>query len=101
MKKTKSFMSNIIIFGIKYKIKYVNLLSDNYLGWFKPIEQEILIEHTLKGDKRMKTLIHEIGHGVFHTTGLNQTSIGYDLQEIIVENIAQAIVQNFDIKPKK
>ena len=55
----------------------------------------------LKGDAFFITLIHEIGHAVWDATGLNETSIPHDIQEIIVDNFAKGLVQNLDIKLKK
>ena len=46
------------------------------------------------------TLLHELFHGAFYESALGQTSIDEDIEEIIVEQFAKVLLDNFDIKPK-
>ncbi len=46
------------------------------------------------------TLLHELTHAVFNEGGLDQTSISDDIQEVIAEQIARALIANFNIQPK-
>ena len=60
----------------------------------------IMINSDLSKDEFNQTLIHELGHAMFHAIGLHQTSIGYNLEEIIVENFSKIVVEKFNVKLK-
>lgn len=98
--KNKKMIFNI--FGKKIKVKLEKNISSHGLeGLYSPKEKQILYAQHEDEKELMKTLIHEIGHAVWHITGLSQTSISHDVQEIICENISQAVVDNLSVKFKK
>jgi len=94
-------MKAIGIFGVKYRIKIVDLSGSEHDAIIDHTSKIVLMDKKLKGEKFCETLVHELGHAMFETTGLNQTSISADLQEVIVENFSKFMIQNFDIKLKK
>ena len=60
----------------------------------------IHIEKLQDVEAKLHTLIHEVGHAMFARVGLNQTEISSDIEEVIVENFATVMCENFDIKIK-
>lgn len=87
---------NLLIFGKKTKIKKVKGLGEsaNLHGYFDPEKDEIGIDDSLKGRDLLQTVIHEIGHSALHRTGITITSMQDDIHELVVDNIATALVEN-------
>lgn len=88
------------ILGQKVKIIEMDL-EGSLLGFYKYKEQFIALEekedcHT---PDKMNTLIHECVHAVFHRSGVTQ-ALSNELEEVICENIATMIIENFDLKLK-
>lgn len=90
------------VFGKKVQIIRDDLaLSKQDLhGLYIPSQYKIFYNGSEK-EEAIKTLIHELVHAVCHITGLKQTSLSDDIEEIIAENISQAIVENLVIKMKR
>lgn len=92
------------VFGLDVPVKLEDISHTNYDGYFDPVKKEIII-HSDSQDV-FNTMIHELLHSGWFRLGLNQTSIPYDIQELIVENFATLIDENFETiikfrKPKK
>lgn len=66
-------------------------------GEFCPTTWMIKIKKSLPPDERLHTLIHEIGHAVVMRTGLKQSELSHDVEEVLVENIATSIMENFEV----
>lgn len=89
--------NSVEVFGIKYKVK---IGTYEFLGQCDR-EKKIIHLHKEQSDREMlATLIHEIGHAVFSRISLVQC-IGKDVEEVIVDALSVAVVENFDIKPRK
>lgn len=98
-KKKKGTPTPVLhIFGIKVPV-YENAqqLQGSHIMGYYDLEQEAIYLQGVKED--YGTLIHEIGHAIFHRTGLKQAISG-DVEEIVVENIATALMENFEVKLK-
>lgn len=67
---------------------------------FNSDTKTVKIQETDNHKLYLQTLLHEFGHCVLHEAALDETSVADDVQEIIVEQIAKALVNNFEIKPK-
>ena len=96
MSKSKSMH----VYGQKYRLK--RLKSLNKRGLDGELDKElrtISIDHSLEGNEYMEAIIHELGHAIFHECSLYQ-SISPDLEEVIVDLMAKAIVKNFKIEHK-
>lgn len=95
------------IFGKKVRVLKKSQLSadaDTELeiaGYYDPVSSVIAIHEKLVGDAFFHTLVHEIAHAVMHRTGVMQSRISPDIQEVLCENIATAITENFTLKQKK
>ena len=89
------------IFGKKFKVVTdLTLLEQGYEGFVNLESLVITIGYKRSDPNFMSTLIHELVHTVLFRTGVMQTSISLDLQEIICENISQALVENFKIRQR-
>lgn len=86
------------IFGKDYPVIKKALKAQNLEGYFTGDVLEI--EETLTGAEETQTELHEFFHAVNERLGFVQTSISEDLWELIVENYARALVENYEIKPK-
>lgn len=70
-------------------------------GYYDPTNSVIAIDESLVGDEYYHTLVHEIVHAVLHRTGVIQSRLSMDVHEIICENIATALTENFKLTKKK
>ena len=94
-------MNHVPVFGQVFSIDFGDAegniaLCDKQTG-------EITLDENIKDDgidSVSRALLHELVHAVFFRTGLDQTSIDDDLQEVICENIANCIGESFWIIPK-
>jgi Zn-dependent peptidase ImmA (M78 family) len=82
---------SVKIFGLKFKVKVTKL--NGYLGLCDRLTNTIYIEANQSDKDKLHTLIHEIGHAVFGRVGLCQ-GISPEIEEVIVENMATAIIEN-------
>lgn len=92
-----SIPKSLKIFGLKFKVKVAPL--SGILGLCDRLTSTIYIEANQSDTDKMQTLLHEVGHAVFGRVGLVQ-GISPELEEVIVENIATALVENFEIVAK-
>ena len=88
---------SVKIFGQRFKIKVMPL--HGYLGLCDRAAKIIYVESNQTESEIYQTLLHEIGHAVIGRTGIVQ-ALSPELEEIIVENIATAIIDNFEFIPK-
>lgn len=90
--------------GVGYKIQITKDLKGDdggrIHGWCDVHTKVISIDSLDTGDVFVSTLIHEINHAVLHESGVGQTSLHSDVEEIIVEQIAKVITQAFCLQPK-
>ena len=61
----------------------------------------IFIDSDLTGDEYLQTLLHEVVHAVIQRTGIHESGLTDEVEEIICDNVATAIVENFKIKIKR
>lgn len=86
------------IFGKDFPLTFKNLKPLDLEGRFTG--EEIEIDSSLEGDDSLQTEIHEFFHAVNERLGFIQTSISEDLWEIIIDNYARALIENYEVKPK-
>lgn len=86
------------IFGKSFPIVREDILEkQGNLGLFDL--EKIILDQSLDGVELIETEIHEAIHAIAERTGLTRTSISSDLWEVIAENIARALVENYRITP--
>ena len=84
--------THVNIFGRTFKIQVTNLDGEE-VGFCNRDTNTILIEASQSDEDKIHTLIHEICHAVFGRISLNQ-AVSQDVEEIIVDSIATALVEN-------
>ena len=87
------------IFGDIYKVSVLKL-EEGIAGLCSPQTKQILIATNQSKEDAIHTLIHEVGHSVCARTGVRQANFPIDLEEILVENFATAICENFNLSLK-
>lgn len=95
MKVAKVFGKNIPI------KKQKGLIEQNCAAFYCYDTDSITIDSSLKGEQLTATLLHEMGHALFRRAGLEQSKIPTCLEEIIVEQFATVVIENFKLTPKK
>lgn len=88
-------MKSIKVFNFDVPVLYVEM-SDEFDGEFK--DRKIKIRRN--SEDQDQTLIHEIIHAVFYYGNFSQ-AVQDGVEEIIAENVAQTICDNFDVRLKK
>lgn len=90
------------IFGSIIRVlKKKDMSQQGLRGLYMPKEKLILVDSELLDDDFMQCLVHELVHSVIYRTGIDQAQISAGVEEIICENIATAIIENFTLKAKK
>lgn len=82
-------MTNINILGIDYQIEYINDLieRDNLYGEINYHKQVIRIDSSMNNDRKKRTIVHEIIHGIMESIGYS--TINEDEEKI--QNISNAL----------
>lgn len=93
----KNYSINVL--GRKIKVIFKEL-DEKYLGLYYNDEGTIEINTNQSPDKIQESLTHEVVHAVFFRSGLDQTTISHDLQEIICDQVAKVICENYTLKRK-
>ena len=109
MVKTKlKYPKTVTIFGKKFKIVFKDIpgRDDNgeiaFAGQCLRSDGIIIFNSMLSWTKEdfLQTLLHEIFHGVIHRTAIVQTALHPQVEEVIVDNIATCLCENFKISFK-
>ena len=93
-KKTKA-----LVLGKTFKISYDNLDNHKAYGLCSPSDSLIIIHNNLSPEDEIHTILHEEMHALFHRSGVEQ-AISQELQEVLCENVATFITENYHLKPK-
>jgi hypothetical protein len=96
--KEKKLMT-LDIFGQKFSV-YQSDISDEYLGQCSYKEQRIDIHPEAQGDLFLETLLHEFLHALFFRMSYKQSGIPHALEEVMIDQIAKCLVENFKITKK-
>jgi Zn-dependent peptidase ImmA (M78 family) len=98
-KYTKWLKKKYVIFGVVPEITMVDEIvlenGQRAYGIFFHEGYKIQISKAQLEETKIKTLIHELNHALFERTGLNQTDIPLNLQEVICETFSTYIFENF------
>jgi Zn-dependent peptidase ImmA (M78 family) len=91
MKKPKV----VNVFGKAYQIKYEDMSKTDACGLTDNKNYLIIIDSSLKGDDLKHTLLHESFHAILYRTSVTQ-SLSHELEEVIVDQIATFLVDNYN-----
>jgi len=86
------------IFGQKVLVEYADL--DDRIGGLSHSKGLIQINNRMPKNLVKQVLLHEFFHSVIGRTSLDQR-ISIDLEEILVEMLSKAVIENFNITIKK
>lgn len=93
------------IFGAHIKIIETKGLTDEYGrpldGMYCYKTKAIYIDKGLSSEEKKQTLIHEMGHAMFHRVSISYTNFNPDLEEIIVNSFGTMIEETFDLRFKR
>ena len=87
----------LMVFGKKIRVKETTL-DEATMGLYKHSQSEIQIKKD--SEDMMHTLIHELGHAICCRGSLQQ-AISPELEEILVDQFATVITENFNLEFKK
>lgn len=93
-------VGKVDIFGKTYTI-HQGKMNDAYAGLCDYQSQKITIHEQCKGDDFTATLIHEVLHAAFQRMSVKQTGLHSQAEELIVDQLANVMTENFRIKLKK
>ena len=98
-----SLPKSINIFGLDYKVKIVKELKDDDGNMVDGLfcSKDAIISIDKDNKNKMHTLIHEMGHAMFHRVSIGQTDINDQVEEIINNNWATLMTEVFDLKFKR
>lgn len=82
-------------------IEEAGLIDQGMYGFYHAIDKNIKIDKKLKGNKKNHTLLHELFHASLDRLGFNNTSLSTDMEELIVDNLAQVLLDNLEIRWKR
>lgn len=101
------FPRTLDVYGDKIKLRVRHPVKDSdgnkVVGTYCYDDGIIEIDSRLDDDQKIHTLLHELGHAVFHrlSAGHLDNNIPYELEEIIVNSFATLYTELFDIKFRK
>ena len=93
-------MKSLNVLGQKVKVIYADLSSEAICGKYSYDQKTMYIEKTLSKEQKNITLFHELFHAVIDRAGLLNTAISSDAQEIICDQFAKVLVENFKVIKK-
>lgn len=77
------------------------MTQENVCGHYIYDKKLIEINNKLDKETQAITLMHEVIHSTFHRSGIHNAKVSHDAEEIIADQIAKVLVENFDFKLKK
>lgn len=92
---------SVEVFGRRVKVIFdkKKLTTEGSLGEYHVLENKIIIDDTLPIEQQVVCLYHEMAHVLLDRTGVRYSgALAPEIEEIIVENIAQFIVSHFFTK---
>lgn len=89
-----------MIFGQKVKLYFKDLGAAQICGYFEPTKKEIVIHSKLDKKLRDVTLMHEFIHAHFDRQSYRKI-ITIEVEELISDQLAKSLCENFDIRIKK
>jgi len=88
------------VLGLTVPITQKKTLENNDAGQFCPVKKEILLCKTLPKDQQKFTEIHELMHAFFFRIGVEDIGIDEKTEEILCNQIATLLTDNFRLTRK-
>ncbi|MEE4244540.1 MAG: hypothetical protein V2I33_03970 [Kangiellaceae bacterium] len=100
MKKYKDFSMDIM--GQKWRVKFVPVLVKNEEGEVAGIcdfpDKILWISMNQDHEHIIITIFHELFHAYTRRSGIYNATLSHDTEEIIADQFATVIAENFDFK---
>ena len=93
-------LKTIDVLGKKVKIVFRDMTVENVCGHYVYDKSLIEINNTLSKETQEVTLLHELIHAVFFRSGILNTKVSPDAEEIICDQVAKVIQENFKLVKK-
>ena len=87
------------VFGLNIPVREADLSEEDAHGLYLRKKKQILLDHNLKDEDFLHTLLHESFHAVFDRISLRQ-GVSTEAEEIICDTFATFLLENFHLKPK-
>lgn len=89
------------LFGQNWKVYHVKL-DPQFAGHCYYDERTIHINEEIPVNSPFfqVTLIHEMLHALFHRLSYRQSNLSHDLEEVMIDQLATAITENFKLQKK-
>jgi len=96
----KKKYADLSIFGVTYTVFVTDELDPNYCGMCVFDTQTILVKKDLPQDVFNITLIHEMLHAFMNRLSY-ENAITRQTEELLIDQIAKLMVENFKITKRK
>jgi hypothetical protein len=93
-------MAHFNVFGREVPVR-IQEMDAKDAGEYCETKKEITINTSQKGELLVPTMVHELFHATVDRVALIQTGISDDMWEVIVENFATVVCENFDLIPQE
>lgn len=95
-------MKPLNIFGRLIPVKKIKNLvrNEDVGGYYDFVKKYIALDQALSPDDSTRILVHEIGHAIFNRGGIMQAKLPLELEEIIVDQFATVLTENFKLTRK-
>ena len=89
------------LFGQRWKVYHAKIHPD-YAGhcYYETCTIEISDDIPVSSSFFQVTLVHEILHALFFRMSYRQSGLSHDLEEVMIDQIATAIAENFRINKR-
>jgi Zn-dependent peptidase ImmA (M78 family) len=89
----------LFVFGKACEITYLEHIEDGIAGEFDPETYKIKININLDAETVLITIVHEICHALFYRLNYHSFLTENEI-ELLCDQFAVMIVENFDLSPK-
>lgn len=90
-------LKSIDVLGKKIKINFRDMTKENVCGHYVYESNLIEINSQLNKETQEVTLLHELIHAVFFRSGILNAKVSQDAEEIICDQVAKVIQENFKL----
>jgi hypothetical protein len=97
-KKSRKPLKPFLIYGEKYAAKYEELPPE-LAGLCDKNEKTLLIDKDISEKHHMKTIVHEVSHGLLHESAID-TVVSSEVEELICM-MNERLVDIFDMRLRK
>ena len=88
------------VLGKKVKVKFRDMTEENVCGHYVYAENLIEINNKMNLETQQITLIHELIHATFFRAGILNAKVSHDIEEVICDQVAKVITENFKLIKK-